>query len=50
VSLRSTPNLAFALDESFDSADRISSLLARPDVARDLEPQAGQLVDRADED
>ena len=50
VSLRSTPNLAFALDESFDCADRISSLLARPDVARDLQPQAGRSVDRADED
>ncbi len=48
VSLRNTPNLAFALDELFNSADRISTLLARPDVARDLEPQLDQSADRAD--
>lgn len=34
--LRNTPNLVFALDDSFDRADRISTLLARPEVARDL--------------
>jgi ribosome-binding factor A len=39
VQLRNTPNLVFALDGSFDQAGRISSLLARPEVARDLEPQ-----------
>jgi ribosome-binding factor A len=38
VKLRNTPNLTFALDESFDQADRISALLTRPEVARDLEP------------
>src|SRR5271166_1074316 len=31
--LRNTPNLVFALDESFDRAARISALLARPEVA-----------------
>lgn len=37
--LRYAPNLAFALDDTFDQADRISTLLARPEVARDLHPQ-----------
>src|SRR5271166_4286529 len=32
VPLRHAPNLVFALDESFDRADRITALLARPDV------------------
>ncbi|MBV8937807.1 MAG: 30S ribosome-binding factor RbfA [Alphaproteobacteria bacterium] len=40
VQLRNTPNLIFALDGSFDEAARISALLARPEVARDLEPHA----------
>ena len=42
VGLRNTPNLVFALDDSFDRADRISALLTRPEVARDLEPQAAE--------
>jgi len=37
--LRYAPNLSFALDETFERADRISALLARPEVARDLRPQ-----------
>ncbi len=37
--LRYMPNLSFALDDTFDQADRISTLLARPEVARDLHPQ-----------
>lgn len=41
VGLRQVPNLSFALDSSFDEAQRINTLLARPEVARDLEsPQA----------
>jgi len=40
--LRNTPNLVFALDESFDRAARISALLAQPEVARDLQPQAAE--------
>ena len=40
VQLRNTPNLAFALDDTFDRADRISHLLTRPEVARDLRLQA----------
>jgi ribosome-binding factor A len=42
VHLRNTPNLVFALDDSFDRADRISALLTRPEVARDIEPQAAE--------
>jgi ribosome-binding factor A len=40
--LRNTPNLVFALDDTFDRAQRISALLAQPEVARDLESQAGK--------
>ena len=40
VQLRNTPNLVFALDDSFDRADRITALLTLPEVARDLRPQA----------
>src|ERR1700747_2761800 len=47
VQLRNTPNLVFALDDSFDRADRISTLLARPEVARDLRPQTAE--NRADD-
>ena len=36
--LRHAPNLAFALDEPFDQAHRISTLLGRPEVERDLHP------------
>jgi ribosome-binding factor A len=42
VHLRNTPNLVFALDDSFDRADRISALLTRPEVARDIKPQAAE--------
>jgi ribosome-binding factor A len=36
VKLRAAPTLTFALDESFEQASRIESLLRRDDVARDL--------------
>ena len=40
LTLRYAPNLAFSLDQTFDQADRIAALLARPDVERDvLNPQ-----------
>ena len=42
VQLRNTPNLAFALDDSFDRAARVSALLTRPEVARDLRPRAAE--------
>ena len=35
--LRSAPEIRFELDRTFDEADRIGSLLRRPDVARDIE-------------
>ena len=41
VTLRYAPNLVFTLDASFNQAERIAALLARPDVARDLHPAAG---------
>ena len=34
--------LVFALDDSFDRAARISTLLMRPEVARDLRPPAAE--------
>lgn len=50
LGLRYAPELAFALDRSFDEAQRIRSLLARPEVARDLarpdEPAAAPEDDR----
>jgi ribosome-binding factor A len=48
VALRNTPNLAFALDGSFDQAERIHRLLSRPEVARDLGPEAARAQDRED--
>jgi ribosome-binding factor A len=49
VPLRNAPNLIFALDDLFDQADRISELLARPEVARDLQPPAVRPKGRPDE-
>jgi ribosome-binding factor A len=49
VPLRHTPNLAFALDSSFDQAERIHQLLARPEVVRDLQPQSARPQDQDDE-
>jgi len=42
VPLRYSPNLIFELDLSFDQADRIAALLARPEVERDLCRNAAQ--------
>jgi ribosome-binding factor A len=36
LTLRFAPNLVFELDQTFDQADRIAALLARPEVERDL--------------
>jgi ribosome-binding factor A len=36
LGLRYAPALTFALDDTFDRADRISALLALPEVERDL--------------
>jgi ribosome-binding factor A len=48
VSLRHAPNILFALDQSFDRADRISALLARPEVERDLQRETAQTEARDD--
>ncbi|MFW0776897.1 MAG: 30S ribosome-binding factor RbfA [Rickettsiales bacterium] len=37
VKLRYVPKLHFLLDNSFEEAERINSLLKKPEVARDLE-------------
>lgn len=49
LGLRHAPGLFFALDRSFDEAERVRSLLARPEVARDLAPPDGTPVDPEDE-
>lgn len=36
IDLKFTPSLEFKRDETFDEAERIRRLLARPDVSRDL--------------
>jgi ribosome-binding factor A len=40
VALRQVPNLVFALDDSFEQASRIATVLASPHVARDLAADA----------
>ncbi|MGH7099044.1 MAG: ribosome-binding factor A [Stellaceae bacterium] len=45
VALRRIPDLTFALDRSFAHAERIATLLARPEVARDLAPSAAAEID-----
>lgn len=39
VELRHVPNLTFAFDTAYDSAARITELLHRPEVERDLGPE-----------
>jgi ribosome-binding factor A len=39
VQLRRVPNLSFALDSAFDSADRIAAVLQSEAVARDLQDE-----------
>ncbi len=41
VRLRRVPNLTFALDSAFDSADRIATVLRSEAVARDLRDEDG---------
>jgi len=48
VALRNTPNLGFVLDHSFEQAERISALLMRPEVARDLQAQIAETEDHRD--
>jgi hypothetical protein len=47
--MRQVPNLAFALDRSFDEARRIDALLASPAVARDLAPAEAEPKDPDDD-
>lgn len=42
IDLRRLPNLSFQLDSSFDTADRIESLLRTPDVSADLGGEHGE--------
>ncbi len=42
LSLRYAPALSFVLDASFEQAERISALLARPEVERDIRPEPGE--------
>jgi ribosome-binding factor A len=39
VQLRLVPDLAFAVDTSFEQASRIAALLMRPEVRRDIEAE-----------
>lgn len=41
VRLRRVPNLSFALDSAFESADRIAAVLRSGEVARDLQDEDG---------
>jgi ribosome-binding factor A len=50
VPLRYTPDLVFALDRSFDEAERIHKLLSRPEIARDLQPKIALSEVRGDEE
>jgi ribosome-binding factor A len=50
LSLRYAPALVFTLDSTFDQADRISALLSRPEVERDLTPLAAEAENDNDAD
>ncbi|MEM8936782.1 MAG: 30S ribosome-binding factor RbfA [Pseudomonadota bacterium] len=39
IEMKFTPALKFVSDQTFDEANRIDALLARPDVARDLKDE-----------
>jgi ribosome-binding factor A len=49
LTLRHAPILVFSLDDTFDQADRITALLALPEVSRDLCPSSdnGEAGDNA---
>lgn len=42
IALRFLPSLAFALDTSFDHANRINEILHRPEVRRDVQDQTAE--------
>jgi ribosome-binding factor A len=41
INLKFAPDIRFRIDERFDEADRIEKLLRSPEVARDLQGDAG---------
>ena len=47
VQLKFAPTLDFALDRSFDQAERVDALLRQPELARDSAPRAA--ADEADD-
>jgi ribosome-binding factor A len=49
VKLRVAPQIVFSLDDSFDQASHIESLLRRDDVARDLGPTEALPPEGADD-
>lgn len=49
VALRLVPNVTFEPDTSFDYSTRIERLLARPEVARDIDPAADATEDGEDD-
>jgi len=42
IKLRHTPRIHFSLDESFDAAQRIETILKSPEVAKDLKKDLGK--------
>jgi len=50
VDFRFIPDLSFAADNSFDEAAHILTLLHKPEVARDLHPNAAAPEDTSDDD
>lgn len=46
VTLKRLPELSFALDSRFDSADRIAELLRTPSVAADLRPSLDEATEK----
>lgn len=49
VRLKYTPGLRFLADETFDEANRIETLLRRPEVMRDLQPASEPANDPVDD-
>lgn len=48
LALRRLPELTFALDRSFEHAERIATLLARPEIERDLDRPADAAAEDGD--
>ncbi len=50
IQIKYVPRLSFEADTSFDEASHIDALLHRPDVLRDIHPDAGAQDDDDDDD